>query len=660
MNPAALKLTDEIAAVIRARVKTLDFKTVEKLRKAKDENGTFDVIISTEDTDRSGEIVKQTGWELTNYKNNPIVLWGHDYYSLPVGVCTDTYLTEKNGIAALGARGVFLSADINPFAQQVRKLYEFGLGKGEGVGCTTSVGFIPKEFDENARNTITKAELLEFSFVPIPANQGVGPAQGRHLTFDEAKELRLDVAAMRMKGMFFTETLGYVPKNVSDETASAGTAWSKPSLKDFTDKEWGDLSAAEKTHIAGHFAWAKENPAASFGDLKLPHHEAKSGAAVWNGVKAAMGALMGARGGVDVEGDKKAVYEHLAAHYRQFEKEPPELKTLKEAQPGDACSTDDGSPGILTSDPNDPDGALVCLPQDEDKSKSARTTEKDLHKSLRDEQDRHSAEIEKAIDEFRTKTGSGGKAKPEAAMRESMKDLRDSLRDEHNMHRANTVKCFRSFEPTEDKAFDKKEHLKTLRDEHDSYETKCEKATDDFDEKCMKAVQDGESTEGHTDNFSDALDRNHLNHKKAVTRIANKMCKDAFGEEDRADEKTLEILKEHLSAYVPEEMQAAVFQKTGARISAATKEKLGEAHEHLKAASAIVKAIHGGLGDDDGEEGRSADDKSEPAPRKQRSRPTEVAANEDINDFLFGRTLAKEIVSVAQRGLEHYNKKAKQ
>src|ERR1700733_594924 len=204
MSPS-LKLKEEVAAEIRAKVKSFDFKTLEKIRKAKDENGNFDVIISTESTDRSGEIVKQNGWELVNYKNNPIVLWGHNYYDLPIGVCTETYLTEKNGVPALGARGVFLSADINPFAQQVRKLYEFGLGKGEGVGCTTSVGFIPKEFDENARNTITKAELLEFSFVPIPANQGVGPAAGRALTFDEAKSLGLNTSEMRTKGMEFVQ-----------------------------------------------------------------------------------------------------------------------------------------------------------------------------------------------------------------------------------------------------------------------------------------------------------------------------------------------------------------------------------------------------------------------------------------------------------------------
>ena len=95
-----------------------------------------------------------------------------------------------------------------------------------------------------------------------------------------------------------------------------------------------------------------------------------------------MGALMGARGGVDVEGDRKAVYEHLAAHYRQFGEEAPEFKALKAAEAGDSCHPDDGSPGILTTDPKDPDGALVCLPQDQDKSAmSGRASEKELHQS---------------------------------------------------------------------------------------------------------------------------------------------------------------------------------------------------------------------------------------------------------------------------------------
>src|ERR1700722_19538295 len=105
MDP--LKLSEELAADIRARAKSLDLGAIEKIKKAKDDNGTFDVIISTEDLDRSGEIVRQDGWEMTNYKNNPIVLFAHDYYSLPIGVCTETYQTEVHGVRATGAKGVF-------------------------------------------------------------------------------------------------------------------------------------------------------------------------------------------------------------------------------------------------------------------------------------------------------------------------------------------------------------------------------------------------------------------------------------------------------------------------------------------------------------------------------------------------------------------------
>ena len=175
----------------------------EKAKKTKAEDtGYFDVIVSTDDLDRAGEIVRQDGWDFSNYKNNPVVLWGHDYYSIPIGVCTDIAV-EGNKTRA---KGFFFSAEINPFAQQVRKMYELGTKQGMGVGCTTSVGFIPKEFDEQNPSIITKAELLEFSFVPIPANQGVGPAQGRALTTLEAKALGIDAEMARFKGVILKES----------------------------------------------------------------------------------------------------------------------------------------------------------------------------------------------------------------------------------------------------------------------------------------------------------------------------------------------------------------------------------------------------------------------------------------------------------------------
>jgi hypothetical protein len=87
-------------------------------------------------------------------------------------------------------------------------------------------------------------------------------------------------------------------------------------------------------------------PAETFGGCKLPHHKpgkSGTGVAVWNGVKAAMGALMGARGGVDMpDADRKGVYNHLAKHYEEFGKEPPDFKLVELANHVSLLSSAEG------------------------------------------------------------------------------------------------------------------------------------------------------------------------------------------------------------------------------------------------------------------------------------------------------------------------------
>lgn len=76
-------------------------------------------------------------------------------------------------------------------------------------------------------------------------------------------------------------------------------------------------------------AWVDEDAPKVKSSYKLPHHMMDGGklSTKWSGVKAAMGALMGARGGVDIPAaDKKAVYNHLVKHYKEFKKDPPEFK----------------------------------------------------------------------------------------------------------------------------------------------------------------------------------------------------------------------------------------------------------------------------------------------------------------------------------------------
>lgn len=153
------KLSEAIVKQLEARFEQDDFKAfVDATTKASDEDsGTFEVVITTENVDRMGEVIKSDGWDIDNYMKNPVVLWGHDHYALPIGVCTS--IDKQDG--KLIAKGKFAPEDANPQGQHCRRLYDLGILRA------TSVGFIEKEREGNL---ITKAELLEFSFVSVPAN----------------------------------------------------------------------------------------------------------------------------------------------------------------------------------------------------------------------------------------------------------------------------------------------------------------------------------------------------------------------------------------------------------------------------------------------------------------------------------------------------------
>jgi HK97 family phage prohead protease len=148
--------TKEIAEALAKRLGEV------KISATSEENGTFEVIATSEDIDRHGETIRIDGWDIENYLKNPIILFGHSYDELEdvVGRATDIRFDGTKMII----KGIFASAEANPKAQQLRKLYD------EGIIKTVSVGFIPLERDQYNASVITKAELLELSFVPVPAN----------------------------------------------------------------------------------------------------------------------------------------------------------------------------------------------------------------------------------------------------------------------------------------------------------------------------------------------------------------------------------------------------------------------------------------------------------------------------------------------------------
>jgi hypothetical protein len=176
MNETIKKFTTDLLKDFQASL--VKNQTVVAAIKAADDASTFKVVVSTSAEDRQGDELDQSKWNLTNFKANPVVLWAHDYYSLPIGVCTG--ITVENG--ELVAEGKFAPGELNPLAAQIAGLYN------EGYIKATSVGYIKHE-DETL-------ELLEFSFVPVPANPFA-------LSMRQMKKLNLNIPQLVMKGLSF-------------------------------------------------------------------------------------------------------------------------------------------------------------------------------------------------------------------------------------------------------------------------------------------------------------------------------------------------------------------------------------------------------------------------------------------------------------------------
>ena len=117
---------------------------------------------STNGLDRAGDIIESDAWTkggLENFKNNPIILFNHNY-DKPIGRAKDLKVTEN---------GLEISAKISKAAGDVTQLIK------DGVLGAFSVGFKVKEADymtETDGYKIKDAELFEVSVVSVPCNQG--------------------------------------------------------------------------------------------------------------------------------------------------------------------------------------------------------------------------------------------------------------------------------------------------------------------------------------------------------------------------------------------------------------------------------------------------------------------------------------------------------
>lgn len=124
----------------------------------------LEFVISTESVDRDGDTIKADGWKIDRYLQNPVVLFAHDYKSLPVANALGVWAEGGK----LKSRAKFTPKDLYPFGYMVYQFYR------EGFMRATSVGFNPIRWihsdDRKGGIDFLEQELLEFSCVPVPAN----------------------------------------------------------------------------------------------------------------------------------------------------------------------------------------------------------------------------------------------------------------------------------------------------------------------------------------------------------------------------------------------------------------------------------------------------------------------------------------------------------
>lgn len=282
------------------------------------EDLVLEFVVSTQGVDREGDTINPDGWKLDNFNKNPVILFAHDYQSPPVAKAIATWVEDGKLIS----RARFTPKEVYPFGYMIYQMYKNGFMKA------TSVGFTPItwEYSDERKGGVNflEQELLEWSCVPVPANPEALIAAG---------EKGIDIEPLKDWAKAILKGIDKTIKGV----ISYNDAHPNGTPKADEDTEWdgnAEVAAADVEDLQVMCAWVDDENPDIKGSYKLPHHQASGQhAVVWRGVSAAMGALLGARGGVDIpEADRRGVYNHLAQHYQEFDKEPPEFQEAEKGQ----------------------------------------------------------------------------------------------------------------------------------------------------------------------------------------------------------------------------------------------------------------------------------------------------------------------------------------
>lgn len=166
--------------------KRITYGEVREIPKDAGESRIIPFILSTPQRDRHHTIVNQNGWQLDNYKKNPIVGYMHNLYG---DMCNppdpDDVIGHDKGLAfedidgarCLCGQTCFDPAEVNLKAEKVFRKVLLGSLRATSVGfIEVGAGQWGKDSEAKDRDNETYyfsgQELVEYSIVSIPSNAG--------------------------------------------------------------------------------------------------------------------------------------------------------------------------------------------------------------------------------------------------------------------------------------------------------------------------------------------------------------------------------------------------------------------------------------------------------------------------------------------------------
>lgn len=124
-------------------------------------------IGSDEKIDRDGDKIITDKWNLTEYRKNPVVLFGHDYTGAPVAKTKKVWIENKQ----LKFDIEFPESDVSSVGDSLYKLYKNGFMNATSVGFMPDFTKITYPKKANQPQRIYNGQtLLEISLVSVPSN----------------------------------------------------------------------------------------------------------------------------------------------------------------------------------------------------------------------------------------------------------------------------------------------------------------------------------------------------------------------------------------------------------------------------------------------------------------------------------------------------------